>query len=346
MGANSSLSAKTKESIEEIWTTTNPNLEGIFSENFIENILADESFHPQSSTEHGLSPHDISETMKAIQLKGASLDVGVPPDEVSSVVEQLLLELSVACSRKSTQAHIFNKRKLVLQGLHDMISASVPDASKEKSKDKTQPKDEVVGNQWPSEYIATQQLGLSLLCSFLEAIPINSVPIKPLLELMKTLEGLGPLRLYNDWSGPQRSYAEREIDLLNMVPPPEPNCSSCNSAETSGPKKPLQPGSSYWCSRSKREHSQWGLKFLGSSSITISSIILIWHKASLPERVDVKISSDRGANFKQVTSMLVPSRDSAEMLISFNEPLVVTDLLLDFSKFAKCNVEGSKCHKL
>lgn len=189
------------------------------------------------------------------------------------------------------------------------------------------------------------QVGLSLLCSFLEAIPTNAVPTKPLSDLVKTLEALGPLRLFEDWSGPQRSYAERELDVLSMEPPPEPYCSTCGSQEHSGPKRPLQPGSLYWCSKAKREHSEWGVRF--ASTITVSSIVLNWHKASLPERVTVKVSNDRGVTYTKVATSMVPSRDSAEMLIALPVPHDVTDLQLVFTKFAKCNIEGSgRCHKL
>jgi hypothetical protein len=158
MGGNVSLSAKTKEAIEEIWNASEPNLEGIFSEHFVETLLADEFFKTLSSTEHGLSARDITEIVKTIRLKGASLDVGVPPGEISSAVEQLLLELSVACSRQTPQARKFERRKQVLQGLHEYITRSVPKSKIANAEASQHAEDDGSANQWPSEYIATQQV--------------------------------------------------------------------------------------------------------------------------------------------------------------------------------------------
>lgn len=158
MGSNVSLSARTRDAIEEIWMDSEPNLEGIFSEHFVETVLSDESFQSLSSTENGLSFRDINEIVKTVRLKGASLDVGVPPGEISSAVEQLLLELSVACSRHTPQARKFERRKQVLQGLHEFMSRSVPKSKSTDTLESQQTEDDGSANQWPSEYIATQQV--------------------------------------------------------------------------------------------------------------------------------------------------------------------------------------------
>ena len=65
----------------------------------------------------------------------------------------------------------------------------------------------------------------------------------PLAEsLARTLALLGPLRLFDEWRVPQRSSAEREVDLMSFSPLPEASAPPelCHSQENCGPAKPLQ----------------------------------------------------------------------------------------------------------
>jgi len=72
----------------------------------------------------------------------------------------------------------------------------------------------------------------------------NHEPIAaPLAEsLARTLALLGPLRLFDEWRAPQRSSAEREVDLMSLIPQPRASAPPelCHAQETCGPIKPLQ----------------------------------------------------------------------------------------------------------
>ena len=185
--------------------------------------------------------------------------------------------------------------------------------------------------KWPAEYIASQQVGLSLLCAFIESTPPSLIPAPAVRGLVQTLSSFGTLRLFREWAGPQRDYAEQEIDLRHATP----WASTCNSRNQNGPNRPLQSGSTYWQSKANREETEWRVSF--KESKLLSSIALNWHKQSLPARVTVLLSNDFGKNFNEVASHFVPPIDSAEMYIALELPLHATHLSFQFDKFAKCN---------
>jgi len=122
-----------------------------------------------------------------------------------------------------------------------------------------EPEKNIDSPKWPAEYIATQQLGLSLLCSFISSIPTGAVPTPPLADLSATLTSFAPLQLFREWAGAQRGYAERELDLRTEGA--EPWASTCNSKTQNGPNRALQPGSTYWQSKANREETEWRVSF-------------------------------------------------------------------------------------
>ena len=95
-----------------------------------------------------------------------------------------------------------------------------------------EPEKNIDSPKWPAEYIATQQLGLSLLCSFISSIPTGAVPTPPLADLSATLTSFAPLQLFREWAGAQRGYAERELDLRTEGA--EPWASTCCVAPVPG----------------------------------------------------------------------------------------------------------------
>ena len=109
--------------------------------------------------------------------------------------------------------------------------------------------------EWPDPYVATQQVGLSLLCSFVTAIPPELAPVQPLSELTRTLEAFGPLRLFDDWAGAQRLHAEVDVDLASL-PNAVASCSSCHSSDSVGPHRAMQRGSSYWGSKARKNNTE------------------------------------------------------------------------------------------
>ena len=74
--------------------------------------------------------------------------------------------------------------------------------------------------------------------------------------------------------------------------------------------------------------------------------MLNWHKSSLPNHVQLRVSVDNGSSYRIVAQSSVPSHDSAEMYMPLETPVLATNLSCICTGFAKCNQEQNRSHKL
>lgn len=85
------------------------------------------------------------------------------------------------------------------------------------------------------------------MSSLIQHLPPSALPPPVLHEVVSVLEaismlrplGSDPPRLFEDWAGPQRACAERELDLGTLAAQP---FSSPTGSKTNSPKRALQVG--------------------------------------------------------------------------------------------------------
>ena len=128
MGATSSaLTEETKEALRESFDLegegSTPDVSLVFNDRAVDELLANEPLAKnlvQDRSGHAL------EIAASIAESRTALDAGVRPRGSQSVVEQLMMELSLATATQSSHSHVLERRVLVLQALHAHITREWP----------------------------------------------------------------------------------------------------------------------------------------------------------------------------------------------------------------------------
>jgi hypothetical protein len=191
MGNTSSpgLSGRTQEAIEEWWgdrAAGDPCDELFTGSSAVDHLLASEPLAAAglaSSTEGGLAPGDVADLAARVQGMASALGAGVAPRDAAAVVAHLVAELSATCSVAAPGARRLQRRRLVLRGLRAHLAsaqlaaagrvgdgadggdADLPGLPGSLSRAASTPGLDAAphdagghNTEWPSEYIATQQV--------------------------------------------------------------------------------------------------------------------------------------------------------------------------------------------
>lgn len=158
VSASTGVPSRSQEAIEHWWRTS-PSLDQLFFDDANEIWSTDFVVHdnPESSLELSLN-QGLSEGKAAI-------NTGVRPDRMSSVVEQILIELEALCVTQAPQDESRRQRILVLNGIHRCIQTQALDRMETGTGNESIKSGED-GNstQWPSRYVTTQQVRSLALC--------------------------------------------------------------------------------------------------------------------------------------------------------------------------------------
>ncbi len=126
MGANPSLHEETQEALRESFDLeiegSTPNVSLVFNDRAVNELLANEPLAKELHKDQNW--YSSNKVAASIAESRAALDAGVRPRGSQSVVEQLMMELSLATVTQSSHATILERRMLVLQALHAHISST------------------------------------------------------------------------------------------------------------------------------------------------------------------------------------------------------------------------------
>lgn len=125
MGAAPSLlQPDTQEALRESFfdqDESSPDaLDLLFNNRAVDELLANEPLANVASAENRGHSSEIAASIAETQ---TALDAGVRPRGTLSVVEQLMMELSLATTTQSSHARVLERRVLVLKALHAHMSS-------------------------------------------------------------------------------------------------------------------------------------------------------------------------------------------------------------------------------
>jgi hypothetical protein len=263
MGASlsSSLHPDTDQHIGDWWDqSSSPHQvqQVFFDDSLVQVLLSNELIQVYAKPDERLGADASRNLFEGV----AALDAGVIPAGMISVVEQMLLKLDTLSEQSSF--NLLPQQQFQMVALNAIYRHLLRVSSDSRRKKNTPTLGEC-RTRWPREYVATPQVklnlkaqklfesqrmflkvGLSLLCSLLEHTPSNAVHSAVLQNLLSSLEVIStpaaighhqePM-LFDDWSTTQRSFAEREVDLVAQQA--EPFC-SCTNSKTNSPRRAIQ----------------------------------------------------------------------------------------------------------
>lgn len=129
-------------------------LDDLFDERFVGSVLEDSGYAIETQL------CDPTKLRAVIHQSNSALDAGVRSRNPASVVEQLLLDLSVSCSTVSSRTRGFERRASLLRKFYKKLGRSLSTTAC-----KAGSPDAASSTQWPAEYIATQHVRLFIfLC--------------------------------------------------------------------------------------------------------------------------------------------------------------------------------------